>query len=252
MSRTLVLITGGNNGLGYFVCQQMAATGKYHILMGSRSLDKAAKAIESLAKDTSVPVDTKNIEPIQIDITSDESIYAAAKTVQDKYGYLDILMPNAGIVGKQKEDSDSPSLRTLYQQQYNTNVFGTAVTAEAFLPLLRKSKDPNGKRIAFTTSGLGSLKIARDSDGQYSARNFVIYRSTKTALNMVMLSYAKLLDEEGFVVSASDPGYCATDFNGHRGIKDPRDGAKALIRAATDSKEKVHGWVVTEDEILPW
>lgn len=252
MSRTLVLITGGNNGLGYYACQQMAATGRYHILMGSRDLQKAEKAISSLAADTSVQLDTKNIEPIQIDITSDQSIYAAAKVVQDKFGYLDILMANAGIVGKQREDSDGPSLRTLYQQQYDTNVFGSAVTIEAFLPLLRKSKNPHGKRIAFTSSGLSSLKIGREDDGLFSAKNFVIYRSTKTAMNMIMLSYAKLLDEEGFVVSASDPGYCATDFNKHRGTKDPREGAKALIRAATGSKENVHGWLVTEDEVLPW
>lgn len=252
MSKTLVLITGGNNGLGYFACQQMAATGKYHILMGSRDLEKAQKAIVSLAVDTAIPLDAKNIEPIQIDITSDISVHAAAKTVQDKFGYLDILMANAGIVGKQREDSDGPSLRALYHQHYDTNVFGTAVTTEAFLPLLRKSRHPDGKRIAFTSSGLSSLKIGREDDGLYSARNFVIYRSTKTALNMIMLSYAKLLNEEGFVVSASDPGYCATEFNKHRGTKDPREGAKALIRAATESKEKVHSWLVTEDEILPW
>lgn len=252
MAKTLVLITGGNNGLGYFACQQMAATGKYHILMGSRDMGKAQKAIEALRDDNSVKVDPNDIEPVQIEVTSDDSINAAASTVEKKYGHLDILMVNAGVAGPQQPGLDGPSLRGLYQHQYNTNLFGAAVTVEAFLPLLRKSKAPDGKRIAFTSSGLSSLQHAREFDGLYSAKHFPIYRSTKTAMNMIMLSYAKLLEQEGFVVSASDPGYCSTDFNRHSGDKDPREGAKVLIRAATESKEKVHGWLVTEDEILPW
>lgn len=122
MAKTLVLITGGNNGLGYFACQQMAATGKYHILMGSRDMERAKKAIETLAADSSVEVDAEDIEPVQIDVTSDESTYAAAKTVQEKFGHLDILMLNAGIAGKQEAEPNGPTLRELYQQQYNTNV----------------------------------------------------------------------------------------------------------------------------------
>lgn len=120
-----------------------------------------------------------------------------------------------------------------------------------FLPLLRKSTVSGGKRIAFTSSGLSSLQWAT-GDGQYSGANYPIYRSTKTALNMVMLYYVKTLEKGGFVVSASDPGYCATNLNNHNGLKDPRDGAKVLVRAAVETKEKAHGHVVDENETEPW
>ena len=81
---------------------------------------------------------------------------------------------------------------------------------------------------------------------------WVAYRSTKSALNMIMVQYAKQLEGEGFVVSASNPGYCATNLNAYSGLKDPREGANALIRCATGAKEDVHCLMVNETGVEPW
>lgn len=189
--KTLVLITGANQGLGYYAAQQMAATGKYHVLIGSRDINKAKKAIEQLGADDSVKLDTKDLEPIQIDVCSDDSIKKAAQVVKEKYAVLDILLNNAGIATAQaaSEDGKGPTLRELYHQHYDTNLFGTAVVTEAFLPLLKKSTVPGGKRIAFTSSGLSSLEWAvTRTDGGYAGSMYPLYRSTKTALNMIMVS----------------------------------------------------------------
>lgn len=96
--KTLVLVTGGNQGLGYYAIQQLSATNKYHILMGSRDLSKAEQAIKALTDDKAAKAIPSNVEAIQMEMSSDESIYAAAKKVEEKYGRLDILIPNAGIV----------------------------------------------------------------------------------------------------------------------------------------------------------
>jgi len=251
--KLLVLITGANQGLGYYAAQQLAASGKYLVLVGSRDISKAEKAIQSLANDSSMKVDAGDFEAVQIDVCSDESIRAAAQTVEQRHGKLDILMGNAAIAGAQSAaDGSGPTLRELYHQHYDTNVFGATQTTEAFIPLLRKSTAPGGKRIAFTSSGLSSLQWAHDDDGNLSGAHYPIYRSTKTALSMIMLYYAKTLEKEGFVVSASDPGYCSTNLNDYHGMKDPRDGAKVLVKAAVDSKEKVHGRVINEDGPEPW
>ena len=225
-TKLLVAITGANQGLGYYAAQQMASSGKYHVLVGSRDINKANKAIEQMVSDDSYKVDRANLEPLQIDVTDDESIKAAAKSVEDKHAKIDILMLNAGIAGAQaaSKNGNGPTLRELYQQHYDTNVFGAAVTVDAFLPLLRKS---NEKRIGFTSSGLASLALAVDpsTHESYSAAMYPVYRSTKTAMNMIMVNgeqslsstcmltraqahYARLLETEGFIVSASDPGYC--------------------------------------------
>jgi NAD(P)-dependent dehydrogenase (short-subunit alcohol dehydrogenase family) len=83
-------------GLGLDAVLQLAATGKYHVIIGSRSLSNAEAAIEEIAKDESLKFDCADVEAVQIDVTSDESIAAAAKTIEEKHGYLDILMLNAG------------------------------------------------------------------------------------------------------------------------------------------------------------
>src|SRR4051794_19655340 len=67
----LVLVTGANQGLGYYATQILAKTGKYHILLGSRDLEKGKGAVKSLLEDSDISPSA--IEPIQIDITSDES-----------------------------------------------------------------------------------------------------------------------------------------------------------------------------------
>ena len=246
VEKTLVLITGANQGLGFYATQQLSATGKYHVLLGSRDLSKAEKAIQALTDDESMKANAKNVEPLQIDVASDESIQKAAETIEKKYGYLDILMLNAGVARSEG------STREQYKAIFDTNVFGAAMTVDTFLPLLKKSKVPGGKRIAFTSSGLASIKWALESEGQYSGANFPIYRSSKTALNMIVVHYAILLESEGFAVTASDPGYCATNLNGHRGLKDPREGAKVLIRGATAEKEIVHGQFLDENGSVPW
>ncbi|KAG9561729.1 NAD(P)-binding protein, partial [Aureobasidium melanogenum] len=250
-SKTLILITGANQGLGYFAAQQLAATGRYHVLIGSRDINKANKAIESLAADSSVKVSASDFSPLEVDVNSDSSINAAAKQVEEKYGKLDILLNNAGIAQAQEAaaDGSGPSLRELYRSHYETNVFGAAVVTEAFLPLLRKG---SAKRLAFTSSGLASLELAAKPDTLYSANNYPVYRSTKTALNMIMLGYALQLEKEGFVVSAADPGYCATNLNGNSGFKDPRDGAKELVKSCVGEKKDVHGVMVNDEGIVAW
>lgn len=163
-SKSLILITGANQGLGYYAAQQLAAEGNYHVLLGSRDINKAKTAIESLANDSSVKVDAKNLEPLQIDIDDDASIKAAVESVEKKHGKLDILLNNAAVAFPGEEDvlkSGGASLRDFYRQHYETNVFGTVAAAEAFIPLLRKGE---GKRLAFTSSSMGSMHEATEGD----------------------------------------------------------------------------------------
>lgn len=241
--KLLVLITGANQSLGYHAAQQLAF---HHVLLGSRDISKAEEAIRTLTRVGGV--DPAYIEPIQIDVNSYSSISAAAQVVEQKHGRLDILMLNAGIIGA------AGSKRDQYTQVYNTNVFGAAVTVDAFLPLLRRSTAPGGKRIAFTSSGFGSIHLAMEKDAfnPKASPQVSIYRSSKIAINMIMAVYAKMLESEGFVVSASDPGFCATNMNAYSGVKDASEGAKVLIHAATGEKKDVHGHTINENGVVQW
>ncbi len=95
-SLKVVLVTGGNNGIGFETVKALLQSNKaYHILMGSRSLDKAKRAIATLHKDC--PETTNTVEAVQVDLTSDESIEAAFKQVKASPGRIDALINNAGM-----------------------------------------------------------------------------------------------------------------------------------------------------------
>jgi NAD(P)-dependent dehydrogenase (short-subunit alcohol dehydrogenase family) len=95
-SPKIVLVTGGNNGIGYETVKAFLQSDKpYHVLLGSRSLEKAKLAIETLHKDC--PESTNTVEVVQIDLTSDESIKKAFEQVKANPGHIDALINNAGM-----------------------------------------------------------------------------------------------------------------------------------------------------------
>ena len=94
-SPKVVLVTGGNNGIGYETVKALLQSDKpYHILLGSRSLEKAKLAIETLHKEC--PESTNTVEVVQVDLTSDESIEKAFEQVKASSGRIDVLINNAG------------------------------------------------------------------------------------------------------------------------------------------------------------
>lgn len=94
-SPRVVLITGGNEGIGWETVKALLESQKpYHIFMGSRSMEKAELAMEKLRKEC--PKVTNTVETLQVDVTSDESIEKAFEKVQSSRGYIDTLLNNAG------------------------------------------------------------------------------------------------------------------------------------------------------------
>lgn len=94
-ARKAVLVTGGNNGIGYEAVKSLLQSKKpYRVFLGSRSLDKAKTAIEKLNEECPDTINT--VEAIQLDLNSDESIEKAYEKVSADPGYLDTLMNNAG------------------------------------------------------------------------------------------------------------------------------------------------------------
>jgi NAD(P)-dependent dehydrogenase (short-subunit alcohol dehydrogenase family) len=94
-SKPIVLITGGNTGIGYETVKALLQSeNAFTVLMGSRSLDKAADAIKQVKSE--VPDSKSEVVALQIDIEDDESIEKAYKEVENKWGKVDALVNNAG------------------------------------------------------------------------------------------------------------------------------------------------------------
>jgi hypothetical protein len=85
------------------------------------------------------------------------------------------------------------------------------------------------------SSDLGSLALNSDPQSPFAGYNLVAYQSSKTALNAVTVAYAKELRDTGIKVNAANPGFTATDLNGHRGYRAPSQGA--VVLCAGDSGE---------------
>lgn len=107
----IVFVTGGNHGIGYETVKALLQSTKpYHILLGSRSIEKGRSAIDTLRKECSATSNT--VEAVQVDISSDESIEEAFKQVQTSPGCIDILINNAGAYTNPTTPEGSHHLQT--------------------------------------------------------------------------------------------------------------------------------------------
>ena len=130
----------------------------------------------------------------------------------------------------------------------DVNVAGVVRTTTAFLPLLRQSADPV---IINVTSSMGSLTATHDPNRAESTAIFPAYTSSKAALTMLTTQYAKALT--GIRINAADPGFTATDFNGHTGPQSLTEGTDAIVGLATEGPGHRSGRIVDrEGEISTW
>ena len=95
MASRILLITGANTGLGFETVKALCRSEKaYTILLGGRSIDKAAAAVKDAQ--STFPDSSSILKPIQIDLEDDESIARCLERVASEYGKLDVLLNNAG------------------------------------------------------------------------------------------------------------------------------------------------------------
>ncbi|WP_157547862.1 SDR family NAD(P)-dependent oxidoreductase [Micromonospora sp. ATCC 39149] len=165
-----------------------------------------------------------------------------------EYGRLDILVNNAGILLERGQKPSATQVELL-ERTYATNVYAVVRVTNGLLPLIRQA--PAG-RIVNVSSGLGSLALTSDPNGPYAPFPLLAYNSSKSALNAVTVSYANELRETAIKVNAADPGYCATDLNGHAGSRTPAQGAAVAVRLATLPDDGPTAGFFSEDGSEPW
>ncbi|MFS8585723.1 MAG: SDR family oxidoreductase [Acidimicrobiia bacterium] len=235
---TIALITGANRGLGHETARQLAGRG-WTILLGARDPDKGRVAAEKLAADGA------DVRPVTIDVTDDDSVAAAVEQVASWTDHLDVLVNNAGIIG-----STTPPLETGpedFLACFGVNLLGPVRVTRAFLPLLSKAELP---RVVMVSSGMGSFGITTDPDRLESGFVSLVYPSSKAALNMVTTMYAKALPD--WKVNAVDPGYTATDLNGHSGHKTVEEGARIIVEMAAVGPDGPTGGFFDDTGRVPW
>jgi NAD(P)-dependent dehydrogenase (short-subunit alcohol dehydrogenase family) len=230
---TTTLITGANKGLGHETARRLLEQG-HDVWLGARNADAGRAAANELGG-----------RFVQLDVTDDASVRAAAARVQEQSGTLDVLVNNAGIVGPRKPVAEltAADVRGVFE----TNVFGVVRVTAAFLALLERSSSPV---IVNVSSGMGSLAHTTDPARLESSIISLPYPASKSALNMLTSQYAKAFP--GMRINAVDPGYTATDLNGHAGTKTVEQGAEAIVRMACVDASGPTGAFVDEHGTVPW
>jgi NAD(P)-dependent dehydrogenase (short-subunit alcohol dehydrogenase family) len=229
-----VLITGANKSIGFETAKQLLSLG-YYVYLGARDLQKGQEAAKQLNSD--------HVEAIQIDISNEDSVKEARKVLGTKTEVLDVLINNAGISGGFPQNASTTSLSTL-KEVFDTNFFGSINVAQTFLDLLKKSDEP---RIVNVTSGLGSLTLHSDPSWKYYNVKSAAYGPSKTALNAYTVVLAHELKDTAFKINVVDPGYTATDFNGHGGPGTVEDAAAIIVKYATIDKDGPTGKFFSND-----
>lgn len=223
----IALITGANKGIGYETARLLGER-DYTVLIGCRN---PALGLQAAAK-------LPNAHFVQLDVTDEESVKRAAHEVGEKWGRLDVLINNAGIVRGDGRGLPSETTVATMREVYETNVFGVITVTNAFLPLLRQAP---AARIVNVSSEVGSIESMTDPDSPLWMLVSAAYPSSKSALNMVTAMYAKELVDSPIKVNAANPGYCATDFNHNSGFRTAEEGARVSVHLATLPADGVSG-----------
>ncbi|WP_281689438.1 SDR family oxidoreductase [Pseudonocardia thermophila] len=232
-----MLITGANKGIGKETARQLIAAG-HRVFLGARDEERGRAAAAELGA-----------EFVQLDVTDDASVAAAAKTIEDAGG-IDVLINNAGVEGRLPDngilapaDTTADDVRAVFE----TNVFGTMRVTHTFLPILRRSSAPV---IVNLSSGLASLSTLSDPASYTHFYQGIAYPASKTAVNVITIQLAKALPE--FRVNAVEPGYTKTDLNGNTGTQTVEEAAEIVVRMAQVGPDGPTGTFVSKHGAMPW
>ncbi|HEU5008478.1 MAG TPA: SDR family oxidoreductase [Jatrophihabitantaceae bacterium] len=218
---TIALVTGANKGIGFEIAAGLGRLG-WRVGVGAREQRRREDAVAKLRADGA------DAFGVALDVTSDESVTAAARLIEEQHGRLDVLVNNAGITGGMPQEPTTVDPATVLRV-VDTNVVGVIRVTNAMLPLLRRSSAP---RIVNMSSGVGSLTL-QTTPGAFVGPISAAYSPSKTFLNAVTVQYAKELADTDVLINAGCPGYCATDLNGFRGTRTAEQGAQIAIQLAT-------------------
>lgn len=236
----VALITGANKGLGLEIARQLAQNG-CTVLLGARDLTRGTEVAKTLKA-------FGDVQPIEIDYARPDTIEHATKMIEAEFGRLDILVNNAGIA----DPADGLPSQTdvdAVERIFTTNFIGPLRVTQVMLPLIRKAASG---RIVNMSSNLGSLTFNGDPTWKFAGHKFLGYAASKAALNMLTVQLAFELRNTNIKVNSANPGFTATDLNGHRGEQTVEEGAVEPVRLALLGDDGPTGGFFEKDGENPW
>lgn len=211
IDKRVAVVTGGNKGIGFAICRQLASRG-LRVVLTSRNAEHGEQACQKLGADGA------DVVFHRLDVDSDDSVAGLARFLEKEQGRVDVLVNNAGIM---IDASGSGVLQTplqTFRTTLETNFFGALRMCQAIVPIMHRG---HYGRIVNLSSGLGQL----DQMGDGTAA----YRTSKTALNALTRMVAAAVGGEDILVNSMCPGWVRTDMGGPNATRDAEKGAETAV-----------------------
>ena len=230
--KKISLVTGGNRGLGFETCRQLAELG-LTVILSARDISKGEKAARQLSD--------RGLDVVfyQLDVSNKSHIQHTANVIKQQFGHLDTLVNNAAILYDTSQSTINANLDVV-NEALMTNLYGPWLLCQAFIPLMKRK---GYGRIVNVSSGAGSLHCMEGGTPAYSI--------SKVALNALTRKLAAELKETDILVNSVDPGWVATDMGGHGG-RPVEEGAKGIVWAATLPANGPSGGFFYDGKPEPW
>jgi NAD(P)-dependent dehydrogenase (short-subunit alcohol dehydrogenase family) len=218
--KKVAVVTGSSSGIGHEISLILARNG-FTTYATMRNLQKGS-GLKSIAEDEKLP-----LYFAQLDVTDENSVKNAIKSVCDESGRIDLLVNNAGygLTGA-FEDLSLDEIKT----QYETNVFGLIRTTQEVLPIMRKQRSG---MIVNISSGVGRFGYPTGS----------VYVSTKFAVEGLSESMSYEVEPFGIKVILIEPGVIQTNFFNSSVLakksQDPNSPYAPLMKGMEDNVNKM-------------
>jgi NAD(P)-dependent dehydrogenase (short-subunit alcohol dehydrogenase family) len=211
----IALVSGGNRGIGFEICRQLAKHG-LAVVLTARDAAKGKAAVKALHEEG------LEAEFHRLDVTSCRSIRACVAAVAEKRGRIDVLVNNAGVLLDARGSRFLDSKLDTYRDTLEANLFGPLQLAQAVVPLMKANRFG---RIVNLSSGLGQLSEM--------GTGTPAYRISKTSLNALTRILAAEFKENNILVNAMCPGWTKSGMGGDSAPRTPEQAADTALWLAT-------------------
>jgi NAD(P)-dependent dehydrogenase (short-subunit alcohol dehydrogenase family) len=242
-AKRVALITGANKGLGLEMARQLGKAG-VTVVLAARDPQKGEAAAEALRGDG---IDARFLK---LDVNNRQDHAAAAKSLDQNFGRLDILINNAGVA-LEEFGAGWPSTTTdeILQRTFETNFFAPVALTRALLPLLKKSE---AGRVVNMSSVLGSLTLHADPSSPIYNFKSLSYDASKAALNSFTIHLAYELKDTKIKVNSAHPGWVKTDMGTDAAPMEIPEGGKTGVQLALLADDGPTGGYFHLGKPLPW
>ena len=234
IDKRVAVVTGGNKGIGFEICRQLAERG-LRVVLTSRDIAKGQAAQQKLSENGA------DVVYHRLDVDSDDSVAELARYVETEQGRVDVLVNNAGIMIDESGVGVLGTSLETFRITLETNFFGALRMCQVIVPIMQRG---HYGRIVNLSSGLGQLVEMGDGTAAY--------RTSKTALNSLTRMVATAVSGQDILVNSMCPGWVRTDMGGPNAARGVETGAETAIWLAMLPHDGPNGGFFRDKAAIPW